>query len=271
MTARTEAAGRARLSLTLAGRALDPNDPHGPCARLGQLLLGEAYVASVRVICDRPDLDSVDGAATALAAQRRPRRGGRAPNVASVLSSSVPSPSALLGAQLAVAQLVDEATGERRIGRARRVFWVMLGACLALAVAAALEALHLRRSWERYTWFASSAWESFPHSGTLADHDWSYDLVVHTDEQRDPWVVVDLLATRTIRQVVVVNRADCCSDRGVPLAIEVALDDKVFIPVATRSDPFDVWRADFGARNVRYVRLRSTGTTVINLRDIQIR
>ncbi len=277
MAGPTAAAEHGKRALTLAGRALDPNAAGGPALARGQRLLREAYVACARAICGDPALDSLENCSAGIG--RTPPATGAAarqacpPDVVAILgAAAVPPYAALLRAQMAVALLVDEATGDRRLLRAQRralriisVLVVTVGATIAFAATA------LARPWEKYTWVASSAFEGFSIEGTLGERDWEHDLVVHTDEQPDPWVLVDLLATRTIGRVVIVNRADCCSDRGLPLTLEVALDDRRFVPIATRTDPFVTWEAAFPSQKARYVRLRAKGVTIINLREIQIR
>lgn len=274
MAGQTASAEHGRRALALAGRALDPNTVGGPSLALGQLLLRESYIASARAICGDPALDSVEAGAAALERRsdgKEPAKGSR-DAAATLGAASVPSYAALLGAQMEVARLVDEATGDRRLPRARRRAWWIIGLTVITVTGTLVSAtIALGRPWESYTWVASSAWEGFSTVGTLAEHDAEHDLVVHTDEQQDPWVLVDLLATRTIRKVLLINRMDCCSDRGLPLTLEVARDDRQFVPIATRTEPFDSWETNFPPQKARYVRLRAKGVTIIHLRDIQIR
>jgi len=186
-------------------------------------------------------------------------------------SAELPDPAALAEAELEVAYLVDEATAERRLVRAtRRACWAMGCLVVAIAGALALLTLGLRKPWEKYAWSASSAWSGFPQSGTLGQHG-AYGLLFHTEEEDNPWVVVDLGKTRTIREVLVKNRADMDTDRGLPLVLELGGQDHQFAAVESRATRFDVWDVKFAPRPARYVRLLAQGRTVLHLREVQIR
>jgi hypothetical protein len=255
-------------ALALAGRALDPNAPRGPSLALGQLLLREAFVAAVRAISGDVTLASVEQAADILERRGEPRR---TEVVAALGRAELPDTPALLRAEMEVAYLVDEATGQTRLDRAtRRACWALGLLVVAVGAALALLALALGKPWEDYAWSTSSAWSGFPQSGTLGQHG-AYGLLFHTEEEDNPWVVVDLRKTRTIREVLVRNRADVDSDRGLPLVLELGGQDRQFGAVSTRTAPFDVWDVKFTARPARYVRLRAQGRTILHLREIQIR
>jgi len=97
------------------------------------------------------------------------------------------------------------------------------------------------------------------------------ELMFHTQIEPEPWVTFDLGAERTLRSVELKNRTDCCSERAVPLAVELSGDDRSFTEVARRQSNFTTWRASFKARKARYVRLRSLHTTALHLENVQIR
>ncbi len=266
--------GNGERALKLAGRALDPNAPGGPARALGQRWLREAFVAGARVLCRDATVDSVETAARALAGAPVPgrTRRRRAEAASTLGQSSLPDRAALTVAELEVTRVLDEANGTRRIEHAgKRAFWTIAALVASAAAALILADRALYPPWENYRWSASSAWGEYATSGRLADHDGSFDLVFHTKEEVDPWVVVDLRSTRTVSEVTVVNRADCCRDRGLPLVMELAGEDERFVEVGVRTVPFDTWHPTFPPRKVRYVRLRAKGKTVLHLRDIQIR
>jgi hypothetical protein len=264
-------------ALELAGRALDPNRPGGPSLILGRLLLQEAFVAASRAACGDDSLTSVEAAVAAL------RRHDEAPgstgdglrrwDAAALLPQApVPDRAALRQAELEIAGLLDAATGRRRFVHAKhRALWVVLGLVAATAALIIFASLSLRRPWERYAWVDSSTWGGFNGSGTLGDHDWTYDLLFHTAEEENPWVLVDLLDTRTISRITVVNRADCCQDRGLPLVIQIAGARQPFVQVGLRTSPFDVWDLTFPRQKARYVLLQANSRTTLHFRDIEIR
>ena len=68
-------------------------------------------------------------------------------------------------------------------------------------------------------------------------------LMFHTDVDNEPWVEIDLGAPKTVRRVDVVNRAKCCADRALPLAVELSTDQKSWTLVARRDQAFAVWTA----------------------------
>jgi len=270
------AAVHGERALELAGRALDPNAPGGPSLALGQLLLREAFIAAARAIGRDAAVDSIDRAAETLAG-RRPsdESGGRAERLAQAIDalrpSSAPDRVALARAEMAVAELLDEASAGRRILHARRrARWSLALIAAAVAGFVLFTALVQRRPWEDYRWSASSAWEGFTTSGTLGEHG-AHDLLFHTQEQPNPWILIDLLATRTIHEVVVENRTDWGRDRGLPVVLELAEEDRRFERIRTRRVPFDEWRVTFPSRKARYVRLRAVGTTILHYREIRIR
>jgi hypothetical protein len=265
------------LALKLAGQALDPDAPYGPSLALGQRLLREAFISATRTLCGDPQIDSVEAAARSLARRDEPGSSGRperrrAELVAALEPLSVPDHAALTKAELEVARLLDEATGRRRVARAeRRALWALAGLIVAVTSLLIFANRRLHPQWENYHWTASSALPGFALSGTLGEHDWTYDLVFHTLEENSPWVVVDLLSTRSIEDVTVVNRSDCCSERGLPLALELAGEDGKFVEIGTRTSPFETWRVTFRPQTARYVRLRAKSRTILHFRDVQIR
>jgi len=263
-------------ALELAGRALDPNRPGGSSLALGQLLLREAFVAAARAACKDDSLASVEVALDALRRCAETPGGSAHGHVwdapALLGQASLPDRAALRQAELEVARLLDLATGRRRVTHAKmRALTIVLGAVAVTAAALISATIAARRPWESYTWVASSAVSGALRSGTLADHDWTYDLVFHTAEQDDPWVVIDLLAERTVSKVTVVNRADCCQERGLPLEIDLAGPDRRLVQVALRTSPFDEWQVTFPRQMARYVRLQAKSKTMLHFRDVEIR
>ena len=192
--------------------------------------------------------------------------------MATLGQSTVPDGAALARAEMEVARLLDEANGGRRLVRAqKRALWTLTLLIMVATSVLAFAARTLHEPWESFRWKASSAWGHYPLSDTLGGHDWVSNLIFHTEEEEDPWVVVDLLSTRAIRQVMVVNRVDCCRERALPLVLDLAGEDGNYDEIAERTSLFETWNVTFPERRARYVRLRSKGTTILHLSDIQIR
>ncbi len=273
----TNAAEQAQCALARAGQALDPNARDGPSLASGQQLLREALVAGARALCHDASIASLEAAARSVDRRARSKGSGRALSgradaVATLGQSTVPDGAALARAEMEVARLLDEANGGRRLVRAqKRALWTLTLLIMVATSVLAFAARTLHEPWESFRWKASSAWGHYPLSDTLGGHDWVSNLIFHTEEEEDPWVVVDLLSTRAIRQVMVVNRVDCCRERALPLVLDLAGEDGNYDEIAERTSLFETWNVTFPERRARYVRLRSKGTTILHLSDIQIR
>jgi hypothetical protein len=97
------------------------------------------------------------------------------------------------------------------------------------------------------------------------------DIFFHTLPQNEPWIDFDLGSVKTIKRVDVRNRSDCCSERAVPLIVEISKDDKTWVQVARRDTDFSGWSANFPAQKARYVRLRVPRSTTLHLEDVAVR
>jgi len=264
------------LALELAGQALDPNATGGSSLPLGRLLLREALLGAAQVITGKMNIDSLESATTALQQRQPPESSCRQhvdwEEVIATLNMTAPADAvAVTRAEVVVTQLVDEARCTRRFSRFvgySRWFMALLAIVTLALLTISYSALH--RPWLDYTWFASSAWPGFPQFGKLSDKG-PYDLIFHTNEQESPWVVVDLGKNRSVKDVRVINRADWGGDRGLPLKLELAGDDRHFTTLGTRSTRFDEWHVTFATRKAHYLRLQAAGVTILHFREIQIR
>lgn len=97
------------------------------------------------------------------------------------------------------------------------------------------------------------------------------EIFFHTQAQDQPWIDFDLGAVKKVRQVELRNRADCCSDRAVPLVVEVSTDDQNWTQVARRDTDFTTWSTSFTPRQARFVRLRVARASSLHLEDVQVR
>lgn len=112
----------------------------------------------------------------------------------------------------------------------------------------------------------SSSW-----SGCASDPMCDGVLLFHTNPENEPWVEFDLLAPTSIKRIELVNRADCCTDRTVPLVAEISLDHVHWTEVGRRVEEFAQWTLKFAPRTTRYVRLRIARASTFHLKDVIIR
>jgi hypothetical protein len=73
-----------------------------------------------------------------------------------------------------------------------------------------------------------------------------------------------------LSSVKVQNREDCCSDRAVPLLLEVSSDGKQWKQLARKNDVFTTWTAEFSSVEARWVRLRLARKGMLHLAGIDI-
>lgn len=95
------------------------------------------------------------------------------------------------------------------------------------------------------------------------------DLGFHTELEDEPSVTIDLLASQTIRRVVVVNRSSY-RERALPLVIETSTDGKIYRHFARRQRLFNTWTAKSAPVQARFVRLRVENTTYFHLNEVSI-
>jgi hypothetical protein len=98
----------------------------------------------------------------------------------------------------------------------------------------------------------------------------SPNFFFHTTEEANPWLEFDLGATRSISRVRIENRRDCCSDRAVPLTVEVSTDGKNWKTVARQAEDFTSWSVSFGSVEARWVRLQTHRQTYLHLAEVRI-
>jgi len=146
--------------------------------------------------------------------------------------------------------------------------WVRTALLLAIVLVLAGMEHAGNAAWETYAWRASSAASGYPKSGTLADHGLG-GLLLRTEHEQNPWIVVDMQSERYVQRVVVQNPTACCSDQGL-LLVEVGTDGESFSPVGRRTAAFDTWTVDFPPSRARYVRLRAKANTSLRFRELQI-
>lgn len=258
-SANAEYAARALLS---AGHALSALAPSLADRRLARLLLRECCLACASPIASETAVDSL---ASALAAFPEDEAALR------VLDAE-PAPSAdeLREAERRLAARVKALFGERDPRRlASGVGWVFLLIGAVIVSAVVITPLVPRPEYESFRWYSSTSAAYFRQDGKLGETG-TAGLVFHTGEQKEPWVIIDTLRLRPIQRVILRNREDCCSERGLPLVVEVGTDRDSFVQVGRRDTVFDEWTLEFPQRRARYVRLRSEAATVLHLTGVRI-
>jgi hypothetical protein len=96
-------------------------------------------------------------------------------------------------------------------------------------------------------------------------------IFFHTDQQTNPWIEFDLGAPRPIKRIEVANRGECCTDRAIPLIVEISTDDTHWTEIARRDRDFSTWTASFPKVTTRYVRFRVPRETQFHLKAIVVR
>ena len=93
----------------------------------------------------------------------------------------------------------------------------------------------------------------------------------HTSEMESPWIEIDLGAFERVSKVSIVNRADCCLERPLPLEVSLGLDEVHWTKVAQRRGIFESWTAEFPRQIARYVRLSTSRRTMLHFQSISVR
>jgi len=140
------------------------------------------------------------------------------------------------------------------------------GAAAVVALAFAVKAITFERDLAKGKPYQTSS----SQSNCAADQECA-KLMFHTNNEAEPWVVIDLGAVQRFHRIEVENRKDCCQDRAVPLVAEVSTDRKSWRQVARRDSDFSTWNAKFPRTSARYVRLRAPRTTYLHLDSVAVR
>lgn len=258
----------------LAGRALDPTAPGGPDHELARVLLREAVMwSAAAVTAGEPAPTTLSESITRLERLGVLAKVGASNGAVATeleLLDVVPATKDVATLELLVAGIAEAAAGKRRLARARRLRrFGVIGLVMAAAIIVPGWA-YFRFASDSYPFRVSSAQKGFPEEGFIGRVS-AYGLVMHTQQQAEPWMEIDLEKIRTVSSVLLKSRADCCTERGLPMIIEVAGEDKAWEIVGERDKPFDRWLLKFPERQARWVRVRSTANTVLHFREIKVR
>src|SRR5690606_38479561 len=105
-------------------------------------------------------------------------------------------------------------------------------------------------------WTTSSAFAAVSCRSPAQKCPESPSFFFHTNDEDQPWVELDLGTAQRFSSVKVKNREDCCSERAVPLVVEVSSDGKQWKQLARKNEVFTTWTAEFSPVEGRWVRLR---------------
>jgi F5/8 type C domain len=121
------------------------------------------------------------------------------------------------------------------------------------------------------TWTASSAYP-FPGNATHGTLGWPpADYFFATNEEDNPWVVVDLGSVESISRMRIVNRRAGSQERAYPLLVEVSTDQQSWRQIAFRETVFpEAWAFSFPQTDARYIRLSLKRRTFFHLNTIHV-
>jgi hypothetical protein len=97
------------------------------------------------------------------------------------------------------------------------------------------------------------------------------DYFFHTNQEDDPSVTFDLGRERRISGTEIDNRLDCCTERAMPLAVDVSSDGRQWREVARRTKDFATWHESFDAVRARYVKVHVPApNSILHLSRVRI-
>jgi F5/8 type C domain len=288
-----QALERARLAIELADRSYDPVDPlrAGSSLALSVSLYREAAYWGLRAQSEAYSGATLGALLDSLPAELLAFAAGGAEALEGVRNALVER-TFVDTAALAPELLARDALRARGFGHAlvdmksaplQRVGAVllqraarMLGLSLvlvALAASASTTWAAMRRGPDLA---AGKPWKASSSSANCRPREHSCagvhtDMFFQTSEEPEPWLELDLGKDFAFNEVDVTNRADCCPDRAVPLAVEVSRDRKHWREVSRRADTFSTWEAMFERQTARYVRLRVLRRTIFHLDKVAVR
>jgi hypothetical protein len=237
--------------------------------------VGTSYVEAIWDTLDEKLLTSAASSAR-LEALRAGLRGGSFVYFAELPASEQAAISGELR-KLAESLVLKVDERQRAVQRVllERTWRLSLLTLFALVIAAGV-------SWERNTrearsdlardapWRTSSQYEHNNCISPAQECAEGGSVFFHTNEEKDPWIEFDLGGEREVSAVQVDNRPDCCSERSIPLIVEVSENHKKWRSVAQRDAEFKTWRATFAPVKAHWVRLRTHKVTFLHLARVHI-
>jgi len=119
-------------------------------------------------------------------------------------------------------------------------------------------------------WRTSSTYPIAACKSPLQECDESPHFFFHTNEERKPWLELDLGSVQRVGGIRIENRSDCCRERAVPLVVETSTDQQKWQGVARHDEKFKTWRATFEPVDARWVRVRVDGKSMLHLKSVRV-
>jgi hypothetical protein len=280
---------RAEAAFSAAMRLLSPADPlpAAPSPYLALLLLREAAFwafRSLKIPGDTLEAQIAEAPAALLASLAE--AGEPQARARSLLLGSGREEALRPGEELErdaretteiVRALVGEAAGpQRRLERLLFLRAIRSGVALGLLAGALGLAIwglsRLTRPPELLAgkaWRASSSYKNYNPRTRVVDGN-STEIFFHTGEEINPWVEFDLARPEKVKSFAIQNRSDCCSERAVPLVIEVSQDRERWKEVARKNEDFSLWTGKIGPQDARFVRVRALRKTWLHLENVRV-
>jgi hypothetical protein len=120
---------------------------------------------------------------------------------------------------------------------------------------------------------ASSHWDGKPPETALTNGVLEPEFGLHTQEEAEPWAIIDLGQPTRIGSIRVYNRADGYEEQALPLEVQISMDGVSYTTVAWQDRVFTQawpWRIRLKERTGRYVRLRVGRESVLCLSEVEV-
>lgn len=175
----------------------------------------------------------------------------------------------------AVLALTDTSVSVRAVWRQRLVRWAALLCVLGvLGIGAAIahDAYRMSRDLARGKPWSTSAGFDIGCKSPEQRCKENEHFFFHTQNESQPWFMIDLGTPQLFSGVNVKNRDDCCFNRAIPLVLEVrSTEQEAWREIARRTEVFEtVWRAEFAPTSARFVRLRAARFTTLHLFEVRV-
>lgn len=172
-------------------------------------------------------------------------------------------------ASISGAPLHDHGECDHResVGRSEKALLIAL--LLTTAVALSYVLLQKGNPSDLLKYRASSAYEGYRTSGQVGEAR-SSGVFVHTRDEENPWVEIDLDAPKSITRLVVKNRDDCCRERAVPLIAEVRGPDGKLTEVGRKDAAWRKWELSFAPIEAKSVRFSIPRKEFLHLGSVEI-